>query len=485
MALPSWKQSNIEKDKKSEQKRPELNNFERKKPELKKTVFISKAVASTSNGIVATTSSVNNRLADGSKVVFKIPKQPSATVTSVTIPNATVSKTPSRDPRLSKGTPQNNAAQPVINVSSPAVNQILTPNAMANDGKSQAPASVQRISIKERLGSRIRLNQPQNRLNIQNVASVTIRNGPLNAATSTFLANRINQPIPGIQIPSSSMQVAPQPPSPQQQANTPLNLLSPHEVAALDLNVNRRNVFTLSLPSFATGTQRYEPAFTYLFSKTCHYFMMDSCQNANECQREHRLPDHDFFRQSLDKMTQTNVIDLYENYMCRNIKIFKFYFEDLCTYFGKNGLKKWLKQMVEDCVERKVQNHIPQIVDGLMLTGQSFTKSLAEMIASVSCRKMRTSKEIIELILSPRNENIRPFIGVIDSIGRQDNFAFSLKWIQRLLIIHREMKVPELSDIIWHLINVNQKTISRLDPDLLTNFMDSYGLSVIAQTQET
>lgn len=202
--------------------------------------------------------------------------------------------------------------------------------------------------------------------------------------------------------------------------------------------------------------------------------MSDTCQNPNECQLEHRLPDHDYFRTSLDKMFQSSVIDLYENYMCRNDKLFNFYIEDFCKYFGKNNLTDTLKQMVEDCNERHVAFHFTAIVEGLMLTGQSFTKALAEVISSVHYRSVKTSEAIVKLILKKENENIRPFISTLDSIARQNKFKFKVEWMNRLLQIYNEKNVHELNETIWHIVNAEKDMVVKFDADQITKFMDTF-----------
>lgn len=140
-----------------------------------------------------------------------------------------------------------------------------------------------------------------------------------------------------------------------------------------------------------------------------------------------------------------------------------------------------LKEMVGDCAERKVPFHFGNIIDGLMLTGRSYTRALADLIPAVRCRSIRTSKEILKLILHPRNGNIDPFVTVIDSIRSQDHFKFPNEWINRLLIIQSQKKNANaaLNATIFELINgVDQKGMKALDQELFTKFIESMAKSI-------
>lgn len=468
MSIPSWKKVEMEKGKKSEPEKVELQKpsepqkIELKKPELRRTISLSIGNTTAINKPMA-----NNKSAVPDKVVFKVP----------------------RDPRLTRSVTHSGSIIRVVqndvlettetSVSAPVqiAPQVALPSILVDTN------TASRIPVKERLGVRSNANYSNPTLaarptlfsNESNPTPFVIpKNQPSKALDSTFLANRINQPISSNvdprkapapilakELPNVAQQSAPTP------STTPL-------MPAFALNPVRKKVVLLTLPSFASGPQQYEPVFTYLFKKTCRRFMSDTCQNPNECQLEHRLPDHDYFRTSLDKMFQSSVIDLYENYMCRNDKLFNFYIEDFCKYFGKNNLTDTLKQMVEDCNERHVAFHFTAIVEGLMSTGQSFTKALAEVISSVHYRSVKTSEAIVKLILKKENENIRPFISTLDSIARQNKFKFKVEWMNRLLQIYNEKNVHELNETIWHIVNAEKDMVVKFDADQITKFMDTF-----------
>lgn len=470
MAIPKWKKADMEKGKTGELRQPEP-----RKPIT--------SIPSTSRATVAQKSDILPTEPD--KLVFKVPQRISQTPTQV------------RDPRLTRSVVQGNNIIRVVqnNVDVPAAvpNQQSQPQIVRRPVLCDVSES-QRKSVKDRLGTR------QNFINFNNSAATaptqiivpdiqsetsfvipksvpplsTTLNNITASSSSSSMVDRLNKPIDSIpvqrQVPKESQpNVAAQMAGPQ---NAP-----PQPIPAFALNPVRKKEVKLTVPSFASGPQQYEPVFTYLFKKTCRYNMIDACKNEHECSLSHRLPDHDFFRKSLDKMFQKSVIDLYDNYMRRNIKLFRFYFMDFCTYFGRNNLTDKLLQMVHDCNERKVTFHYSDIIEGLILTGKSFTLALFDLIGAIQYRTKLISKEIVKLILSPRNESINSFVSALKSIAQQDNFSFSVEWMNRLLLIWHEKNVHELNETIWHLICKDQSLVAKLDSELVTKFMDAHGRS--------
>lgn len=478
MSIPNWKKAEMEKEKKAEPKKLNENTIENR-TQMEKTVSekITSAAPPTTMALLTKTAGITT-------IRTKIgPPAATASVTAPHQPNdRVVYKIPRKllDPRLRRG---DNAHQ-----SNAEILQVAQLPQMQNQNSGFPNANFgQPKSVKDRLGYRIHgnNNSNNNKSNFgqgssqrlfpvdSNNSSFVIPNAPKPMAKPTFLENRINktattaQPMAHANSGSigSDNQLLP-------------NVFQPPILPPLTQNPRRmQQEIKLALPSFASGPKRFEPVFTYLFKRTCRFYMIDACQNPNECLLEHRLPDHDFFSKSLDKMFQASVIDLYDEYMRRNQKLFDYYFVVFCKYFGKNNLVDKLKQMVDDCTERRVPFHFTNIVEGLKLTGRTFERALGEVITSVQCRNVKTSKEIVKLILSPNVDNIRPFISILDSIARQDNLKFSSEWTNRLLIIHHEKQVTELEHTIWHLVSraaeLNQFAV--LDQELANNFVQDYG----------
>lgn len=260
----------------------------------------------------------------------------------------------------------------------------------------------------------------------------------------------------------------------------PIGISEPYQQATFSLPsfaaLTSKTAVQLIYPSFATGPQQYEPAFTYLFRRVCRLHMHDACANQNECRMEHILPDHKSFRKSLDKMFQKNVIDLYDNYMRRNQKLFDFYFDVFCDFFADNKLCDKLTQMVNDCNERKVQFHFARVVDGLIKTGHTYVKALGILITSISTRKIGSSRELVKLILSPRNDNVRAFVSVLESIANTEHFKFRPEWINTLLLLHNEKNVVELAKLICKIVS-EKNIVTSVNEELLTKFNELYSKS--------
>lgn len=257
----------------------------------------------------------------------------------------------------------------------------------------------------------------------------------------------------------------------------PIAISEPYQQATFSLPsfaaLTSTTAVQLIYPSFATGPQQYEPAFTYIFKRVCRLHMHDACANQNECRMEHIFPDHRWFRKSLDKMFQKNVIDLYDNYMRRNQKLFDFYFDVFCDFFADNKLGDKLTQMVNDCNERKVQFHFARIVDGLIKTGHTYVKALGILITSISTRKIGSSRELVKLILSPRNDNVRAFVSVLESIANTEHFKFRPEWINTLLLLHNEKNVVELAKLICKIVS-EKNIVTSVNEELLTKFNELY-----------
>lgn len=470
MKIPEWKKNDIEKG---------------KTVDPNKIITLKKTISFTRNRIIAADAKPETSSTEKDKVVFKVPQTKIPSIQN-------------RDPRLTRNTIQGNQiVREVQNDVVPLIEQANKPPQSALKSHLLNNKNGQRISVKERLGNRpnissnVSLAPPQILLdNIQSETSFVIpksttASNPIVSTTSTSAIHGLNKPN-NLNHEQKHITDANQPKIGQQFSKP--STIPTQPLPAFALNPVKKPVVQLKLPSFATGEQQYEPAFTYLFKKTCRYHMIKSCKKEHECPLEHQLPNRNFFCQSINKMSQKSVIDLYNNYMRRNQTLFEFYFPEFCNYFGENKLTDQLIQMVEDCNERKVCFYFLMIIEGLILTGKTFTQALAALITAIKYRNSRTSKEIIKLILNPRNETIEPFVETLHSVAEQDNFNFSVEWMNRLLVMWHEQDIRDLNRTIWDpkiwrvfnrtivkLIGKDESLLSKLDSDLLTKFVDSNG----------
>ncbi|XP_031621724.1 uncharacterized protein LOC116339808 [Contarinia nasturtii] len=383
----------------------------------------------------------------GPKAIFKIPAR---VITNKTISGA---ENVSRDPRMAISTVQN--------IPGPANSVPVEKNVEAS---SQAPNNVQpqRLSVKDRLGSRIS-GKPFTPLNGQKTGFIinNSTDGPINDTPPTQRATGTT-PFSNAHRNMASTQAQ-------------INVQQPHPdlPTFMRKELEQKSLCAFEMPSFATTSQRYDRIFHRIFERTCHLNMNEACLLPHECQLNHQLPDHNYFRSCINKMDRKRVIDLYDEFMCRCQKLFDFYFVDFCDYFGQHGLTDKLKKMVNDCNMRKVHFHFIAIVDGFMKTGKTFAGALIEVVGAINQRSIRASKEIIKLVLNPRNNNIKPFIVVLDSITKQENFKLTTEWINRILTIQIDTGIAELSSIIWRITDFTRlgKDYEKLDQKLLEKFM--------------
>lgn len=261
------------------------------------------------------------------KVVFKIPQRPSICATT---PNVAT-----RDPRIAKSSTPNPAT---LVITSTVQNCTVTSQAapVVNN------TTDQRVSVKERLGNRFAVkHQPSTSFIIPSDSA------PNSLPTNTANDEKPQPKPPGLYTNTFRLMQAAQ--------QTTKNVQQPHPDLPSFVReaLESKQLIELKIPSFATGTQKYEPLFFRLFERTCRVFMFDEC-NSHDCQFEHQLPDHDMVRKTLDRIGNERTIEFYDEFICRNQKLFDFYLSEFTGYFGKHGMNAKLKQMVENCIERKV-----------------------------------------------------------------------------------------------------------------------------------
>lgn len=112
-----------------------------------------------------------------------------------------------------------------------------------------------------------------------------------------------------------------------------------------------------------------------------------------------------------------------------------------------------------------------------MVTGKSFSKSLVDVVQAIKFRTSRVSRELIKLVLHPRNDSVRPFINILDSMSKQENFKFSVEWVNRMLFIYRDIQLKELGNILWHIINTDTSRLQMYDAELVKQYMEDYAKS--------
>lgn len=272
------------------------------------------------------------------KMVFKIPQRPNITKTIVTSAVTPSVSAVNRDPRMTKGGAPNNATVTTATVTT-ATDQ--SRNETSQVASAVSNTAGQRLSVKDRLGNRFAGKPTGSSFIIPDETSAQAKTGAI---------GQKNQPnVPSLYTNTFRLMQA------TQAQEIDKNVQQPHP----DLPDFVRQALVsklpteLKIPEFATGIQKYEPLFFRLFERTCRVNMCDEC-NSNECQFEHKFPDQDIFRKTLDRIEQKRVVEFYDEFICRNQKLFDFYLPEFSEYFGKHSMTAKLKQMVNDCNERKV-----------------------------------------------------------------------------------------------------------------------------------
>ncbi|XP_055319636.1 probable replication factor C subunit 1 isoform X2 [Sitodiplosis mosellana] len=465
MSIPRWKQAAVTETPPQKPKivhtvnRTITMNGEGDAP-AKEPASLARAPSST-----LTISKTSGELGRQPRVLFKIPHVPKTTNSAT---NAVASNAVSRDPRMSKDAVPSTAAAPPTMTTATTTTAARVQNHIGTSRAAPLANNTggQRVSVKERLG---------NKYAVKSGSSFIIPNdtsAPNSVPASTAAPAQNQQPkLPGLYRNTfRSMQAA------AHTQQTPRNIQKPHpDMSAVvrEALESKLNAGELKMPEFAAGLQKYEPLFFRLFERTCRVFIQDDC-NSTECQFEHKLPDLDIFRKTLDKIGPKRVMEFYDEFICRSQKLFDYYLAEFSKFFGKHSMTAKLTQMVEDCIERKVQFHFMKIVEGFMLTGKPFSKALTDVVQAITSRTMKTQNELIKLVLHTRNDSIRPFVDFLDVVSKQEKFKFSAEWVNRMMFIQREIKLKELSHVIWRIISENIGNMDKYDNDLVTKFMDDY-----------
>lgn len=460
MEMPRWKRLEVEKEKQPQspvQQKQQQQPTQQLQSQFRQNrhVNISKGVTVTICGASAKASQppplpVSRPMNEpvGQQLLFNNPERLTITKSN----NTTIPESVNRDPRMAKTVAQN-VAGPAISAPSTEKNA---------DPLQKSGNNPPRLSVKDRLGNRVG-GKP---FTHQKTGFIINNNtaGPMNGAAPKAIEKRATGAFSNLS---------------RNQTGTAsqINVQQPHPdlPTFVRKELEQKSLCTFQMPSFATTSQRYDRIFHRIFERTCHLYMHDACAQPHECQLNHQLPDHDYFLSCINKMEKDRVIDLYDEFMCRCKKLFDFYFIDFCDYFGQRGLTGNLKKMVDDCKMHKTPFFFKAVVDGFMKMGKTFSNALTEVIHVVGFGTPRTSKEIIQLILNPRNDNIKPFVAVLDAMSRQENFKFTTEWITRILAIHLDKDVMELNSIIWRLIDLNRigNDLEKIDQTLMTRFFDN------------
>lgn len=476
MAIPRWKQTTIDKSKPI----PKLASTSKPTP-----------IQAPSNHLVDDNASVNKEMNNTTTApfesrpnasennVFKLPQPP--------IVRKNFTQTANRDPRMTRSVFQGNGLQMTIQNNNverlptqpPNTSNIKSRLGWNNHHNNRANATGPTVQLKALPPMKSKSNVTARPANIDtfkpnDTQSAIIAPTVSVLASASSVATETDTKTETASEPTSQLPKSPQP-------NLPQNVTpEPFKSAAFALPsfamLTAKAGPQLTYPSFAIGPQQFEPPFSYLFKRMCRSHMHNACENQNECGFEHVLPDHKLVRKSLDKMYQKSVIDLYDNYMRRNQKLFEFYFDVFCDFFADHNLCDKLKQMVDDCNERRSQFHFGRIVDGFIKTGQSYVMALGTVITSVTKRQIGSSREIIQLILNPRNDNIRAFIGILDSIVHSEQVKFRGEWVNTLLLIHNEKNVLELGKTICKLVS-DKHIVANVNSEFLTKFYELYSKS--------
>lgn len=236
---------------------------------------------------------------------------------------------------------------------------------------------------------------------------------------------------------------------------------------------------TFKLTSYDTNPQWFEPLFGVLFDNTCRRFLWSGCQLGADCKFRHMMPEKTRFRATLDKYSEKDVVETYEEFFLRNNTIFQYYFQEFIDYFGAHGNVDKLRDMTNDCNKRSLQSFFPHLVKGFMQTGTRHLYHLAlkNLINCLKQRNQKSTEQIVKLILHRDNNNVEHFYQFLKDIycNSKQTFQFDVISVNRMLAICLEKPDKILDDLISKVCGqMPQTLLARVNQGLIADFVKQH-----------
>lgn len=207
-----------------------------------------------------------------------------------------------------------------------------------------------------------------------------------------------------------------------------------------------------------------------IFGDPCLKFLDGKCVD-EKCIHGHELPQPNTLRQRLNGMPVDGVRIALNSHARSFEKLLDRYFCTFTEYFGENGHKVDLIEMMSICKNSAghMQSNCVHVMDGLVKLGISYTSALAMIIDGFKELTAKSMFVLTTLITDKRNDHPTRFLNDLISFY-EENFRFNAIIVDRLMFIC--MRLPY--DDNWYTFVrkvVNEwPDVGELDADLLYDF---------------
>lgn len=222
-----------------------------------------------------------------------------------------------------------------------------------------------------------------------------------------------------------------------------------------------RRTVSLKLPQCASHSNtRFD---NRLFRKFCGPFLNGKCSKTN-CASSHATPSWKQLLEILNKLSSSAVIIEYNAIMKRIPNVFKQYLPAFTSYFGTNGYRWQLKNMISDCEHplRMMSINFYHIVVGFCQSGLSYVDALKELLVNMKTNNLEVCRGVMMLILDNEPANVVLFVDHIIMLACERKCSLDIEMIRKLITIANEVPNVKLITTVWSILKVNQTIMKTL-----------------------
>lgn len=206
-----------------------------------------------------------------------------------------------------------------------------------------------------------------------------------------------------------------------------------------------------------------------MFGNPCLKFLRGDCED-EKCIHGHELTDSKMLREHLNQMAVEEVRIALNSQVRAFDRLLERYFCTFTEYFGGNGHKADLIEMISICKNAKgnMQSNCVHVMDGLVQLGMTYSNAL---VLVLNCHSELTEKSMFvltTLITDRRNDNVTRFHTHLKSFYEK-KFRFNAIIIDRLMQICLDLPYDENWFSFVRKI-VNESNIADLNMDLVYDF---------------
>lgn len=180
-----------------------------------------------------------------------------------------------------------------------------------------------------------------------------------------------------------------------------------------------------------------------MFGNPCLKFLQGNCED-EKCIHGHELTDSKNLREHLNQLAVEEVRIALNSHVRAFGRLLERYFCTFTEYFGENGHKADLIEMMSICKNANgcMQSNCVHVMDGLVQVGMTYSNALSLVL---NCHSEFTEKSMFvltTLITDKRNDNVTRFQTVLKSFYEK-KFRFNAIIMDRMMQICLDLPYDE------------------------------------------